>query len=87
MGKLTPERRVLLVVVLLIAAFLSAGQAITFAWLSAFPERASQLESLEIRFWAYAAISVTLVAIAVTLIVKLVRNRKNGTHIRGVTKN
>jgi hypothetical protein len=60
-------------VVLLLAAFLAAGQAITFAWLSSFPERASQLESLEIKFWSYAAVSVALVAIDLALLVRLIK--------------
>jgi hypothetical protein len=44
-----------------VATFFSLGQAITFAWLSAFPEQASRLESLAWRFWSYAALSLVLV--------------------------
>jgi len=63
-------------VALLLVAFLAVGQAITFAWLSAFPERASQLESLEIKFWSYAAIAATLVLIDLGLFVRLLRQIK-----------
>lgn len=76
MWKLIPWRLVVLMVVLLLAAFLAVGQAITFAWLSAFPERASQLESLEIKFWSYAAVAVALVLIDLGLLVRLVRQIK-----------
>ena len=73
MWRFIPWRLVFLMVVLLLAAFLAAGQAITFAWLSSFPERASQLESLEIKFWSYAAVSVALVAIDLALLVRLIK--------------
>lgn len=76
MWKFVPLRLVFLIVGLLLAAFITAGQAITFVWLSAFPERASQLESLEIKFWIYAAISVALLIADVVLFVLLVRQFK-----------
>ena len=72
-----PWRLVFLIVGLLLAAFLAAGQAITFAWLSSFPERASQLESLEIKFWSYAVVSAVLVVIDLALFVYLVRQIKD----------
>jgi hypothetical protein len=56
---------------------LAAGQAITFAWLSAFPERAAQLDSLAIKFWSYAAVSVVLMVIDLGLLVRLVRQIKD----------
>lgn len=78
MWKLVPWRLVFLMVCLLLAAFLAVGQAITFAWLSAFPERASQLESLEIKFWSYAVVAAVLVIIDLGLLVRLVRQIKEG---------
>jgi len=72
-----PWRLVFLMVGLLLAAFLAAGQAITFAWLSSFPERASQLESLEIKFWSYAVVSAVLIVIDLALFVYLVRQIKD----------
>lgn len=60
-----------------LAAFLAAGQAVTFAWLSAFPERASQLESLEVKFWVYAIVSAILVIVDLVLLVRLVLQIKN----------
>ena len=77
MWKLIPWRLVFLMMGLLLVAFLAAGQAITFAWLSAFPERASQLDSLEIKFWSYAALSAALVIIDVGLLVRLIRQIKD----------
>ena len=71
-----PVRLAVFMVVLLVAALFAVGQAITFAWLSSFPERASNLESLEFRFWGYAAIAVALVLIDLGLLVRLVRQIK-----------
>lgn len=73
MQKIIPWRLVWLMIGLLLAAFLAAGQAITFAWLSAFPERASQLHTLEIKFWSYATLAVVLVIIDLGLLVRLIR--------------
>jgi TRAP-type C4-dicarboxylate transport system permease small subunit len=64
---------VFLMVFFLLAAFFAVGQAITAAWLSAFPERAAQLKSLEIKFWSYAAVAVVLVIIDLGLLVRMVR--------------
>ena len=55
------------------AAFLSIGQAITFTWLSALPEQAARLESLEWKFWIYAALSVVLVLVAINLVWLILR--------------
>jgi hypothetical protein len=79
MRKFGPWRLVFLMVGLLLAALFAAGQAVTFAWLSAFPERASQLESLEIKFWSYAAVSAALVIIDLVLLVALVRQINKDT--------
>lgn len=73
MWRFMPWRLVFLMMGLLLAAFLAAGQAITFAWLSSFPERASQLASLEIKFWTYAAVSAVLVVIDLGLLLRLIR--------------
>lgn len=62
-----------LLCVVAVAAFLSTGQAITFAWLSAFPEQASRLESLEWKFWIYAALSLVLVVVALKLVWLILR--------------
>ena len=73
MWKFAPWHRVLLMVVLLLVALFAVGQAITFAWLSAFPERASQLHELEVKFWSYIALAVVLVIIDLGLLVRFVR--------------
>lgn len=86
MWKFVPWRLVFLMVVLLLAAFLAVGQAITFAWLSAFPERASQLESLEIKFWSNAAVAAALVLIDLGLLVHLVRQIKDRRHCSNTAK-
>jgi membrane protein implicated in regulation of membrane protease activity len=76
MWKLIPWPLVRLIVGLLVVACLAAGQAITFAWLSSFPERATQLESLRIKFWSYASVSAVLVFIDVILVVRLTKRIK-----------
>lgn len=73
MWKQLPWPLVLVILGLLVAACLAAGQAITFAWLSSFPERATQLESLRIKFWSYASVSVVLVFIDAILVVRLIK--------------
>ena len=65
-----------LILALLLLAFLAAGQAITFAWLSSFPERASQLASLDIKFWIYATAAVVLVLIDLGLVVRWIGQDK-----------
>lgn len=77
MWKFVPWRLVLLIVGLLLVALFAAGQAVTVAWLSAFPERASQLEALEIKFWGYATLSAILVIIDLVLFVRLVKQIKD----------
>jgi H+/Cl- antiporter ClcA len=64
---------VVLVLLLLVAGLFSAGQALTFAWLSAFPDRAAQLPALEARFWAFVSLAVVSLSIAVFLVTRLVR--------------
>ena len=73
MWKIVPWRQVLLIFALLLVALFAAGQATTFAWLSAFPERVSQLESLRTRFWTYAVASAVLLVIDAVLLLNLVR--------------
>jgi hypothetical protein len=76
MWKLIPWRLVFVMVCVFLAALLAVGQAVTFAWLSSFPERAPQLESLEVKFWGYVAITTVLVIIDVGLLVRIVRQMK-----------
>jgi hypothetical protein len=46
----------------------SIGQATTFAWLSTSPAQAQRLESLQWKFWSYAALSLVLLAIELSLV-------------------
>jgi membrane protein implicated in regulation of membrane protease activity len=69
-----PWRFVFLILAILLLAFLAAGQAITFAWLSSFPERASQLASLEIKFWSYTILAAILTLVDLGLLVRLIRH-------------
>ena len=68
-------RLVLVMLALLAAAILAAGQAITIAWLSSFPERASQVSSLEKQFWMYAILSAVLFIIDLALLVLRMHKR------------
>jgi membrane protein implicated in regulation of membrane protease activity len=71
------QRLLFLILALLLLALVAAGQAITFAWLSSFPERASQFASLEIKFWRYTIVAVVLVLIDLVLLVRLIGQIKN----------
>ena len=85
-----PWRLVLLALGLALAAFLAAGQAVTFAWLSSFPERASQLQSLETKFWGFAALSVVLGAAALALfirVIKKINERRRRDRARSIKTN
>jgi len=46
------------VAALLITALLAAGQAVTFAWLSSFPERNAELGALRVKFWSSVCMSL-----------------------------
>mgnify|MGYP006376709789 CR=1 FL=1 len=56
--RLTSRAMLIVILCLLGLALFSAGQAVTFAWLSAFPDRVAQLESLTMKFWIYTSIAV-----------------------------
>lgn len=77
MREIAPWRQVLLIFAALLAALFAAGQAIAFAWLSAFPEQVSQLESLRTRFWTFAAASAFLLVFDAVLLLNLVRKIKS----------
>jgi H+/Cl- antiporter ClcA len=59
----------------LILMLWTAGQAVTIAWLSAFPERQSQLAAMEVKFWMYSVATVLLLAVVLAAVVALVRRR------------
>jgi hypothetical protein len=61
-------RLIALLCTVAVATLFSLGQAITFAWLSAFPEQASRLESLEWRFWSYAALALVLLVVDIRIV-------------------
>jgi len=76
---MTAWRLVFLMICLFFGALLAFGQAITFVWFSAFPERVSQLQSLAIKAWSLMAIAAILVIIDLALLVHLIRqvNKRN----------
>ncbi len=63
-------------ILLFVGMLFFAGQAITFAWLSAFPERIFQLESLTLKFWLYVVLSILCLIINLFLLMKIVISRK-----------
>lgn len=65
--------RVLIIIILFLVACFAAGQAITFAWISSFPEQTSRLESLEIKFWTYTIASIVLFVVDLILVIKGIR--------------
>ncbi len=54
---------------LLIGAAFAAGEALTVAWLSAFPERVSDLPAMRIKFWSLAIAAISLVLVALGLLI------------------
>lgn len=70
----------IVVVIFALIACLSVGQAITFAWLSSFPEHASRLDTLRIKFWVYMVIGLVafvLSGVGIVRIVKLTISKRN----------
>jgi hypothetical protein len=65
--------RIITIVALSTLALLSFGQAITLAWLSAFPSDDARLASLGFRFWTFVALGVVLGAADIYLMVCWVR--------------
>ncbi len=63
------------VAVLFLVMFFSIGQALTFTWLSSFPERAEQLPGLQIKFWIWSGVACFSLAINVFLIFSFFKNR------------
>jgi cytochrome c biogenesis protein CcdA len=59
----------------LLLAMYAMGQAVTFAWLSGFPERAFQLESLRSKVWGYGIGAIVLIAIDLILLVCLIKKK------------
>jgi hypothetical protein len=74
MHKFISWRLFFLICILPCAAFFSAAQAITYAWLSSFPEQASKLEYLNFKFWTFAAFSCVILAIELLFIFRFIRD-------------
>ena len=72
-----PWRLVVAIIAIFVLALFAAGQAVTFAWLSGFPERASQLPSLQLQFWSYAIASVILLLIDIVLTIYVLKKIRN----------
>lgn len=69
-------RSTLLVVALLLATLFFLGQAVTFAWLSTFPEQESRISLLRLRCWSYAALAVFSLVADVLCVVRLLKKQK-----------
>ena len=72
--------RLVAIVGIFLAGFFTANSAITVAWLSAFPQNASRLDSLEVQFWSYTTISASLFVLDLWVLVRTIGqiNRWNG---------
>jgi len=57
----------------LIVALLAIGQAVTLAWLSAFPAQQPRLASLEFRFWVFLILGLIALAVGAVAVVRAVR--------------
>ena len=62
----------------LIVALLGIGQAVTLAWLSAFPASESRLASLQFRFWVYLAIGLIALVVGAGAFLRWVRQQNGG---------
>lgn len=71
--KLRTWQLVLIGVLLFVLSCLAVGQAVTFAWLSNFPERAGQLRELQIKFWTYITLAAIFAITDLAIIVHLVK--------------
>lgn len=65
------------VVVLVLIALLSVGQAITLAWLSSFPEQAERIEVLKTKFWVYLFTAIVASIFSVIGIVRIIKLNLN----------
>ena len=65
--------RLVVLIGLFSVAIYAATTAITVAWLSAFPENTSRLDSLTIKFWSYAVVSAVLLVFDLWLLVRTIR--------------
>lgn len=57
-------------------ACVAAGNAVTFAWLSGFPERATTIPALQRKFWIWVVVSICLAIFDVVLFVALLLRRQ-----------
>lgn len=71
--------QVFLIIVLFLTSCWAVSQAVSFAWLSSFPEQASRLQSLEMKFWSYTVLSIVLFVIDI-IYIKRVLKRYNRDH-------
>jgi len=72
LDRLSSGTLVLLASACLVGIVLALGQATTYAWLSAFPNRAPQFDSLEWKFWTFVAIAGVLAFVDVVLFTVLI---------------
>jgi uncharacterized BrkB/YihY/UPF0761 family membrane protein len=86
LAQVRPYLFVLLVVGLLLAAFLSAMQAVTLMWISALSGSQSELASLRARFWPWAVVTVLLLSAGLWLAVRTIR-KSNRQDQLALTKN
>ena len=66
--------RLVVLIGLFLLALWAGGQAITLAWLSAFPANASRIDSLTIRFWSYAVVAIILFVFDLWLLVGTIKH-------------
>lgn len=69
----------LLALIILMLAFLALGQAITFAWLSGFPEQAPRIEVLKIKFWFYMIAALALVIVDSVIIYSYLKFKRRSS--------
>jgi uncharacterized BrkB/YihY/UPF0761 family membrane protein len=67
-----PQLSLLIIFLFLVCCF-SIGQAVTFSWLSNFPERATQLDKLQAKYWIWLIVGLIAAAIDLLVVVHLIK--------------
>jgi len=75
MSRLKRWQKLAIAVLAAVAAFFCVGQAVTFSWLSSFPERSERFAAYQIYFWGFGALAIFLVCISVYAIVSFFKSK------------
>lgn len=75
MNRLKRWQKMTVALLAAVAAFFCVGQAITFSWLSSFPERSERFAAYQTYFWGYGALAIFLVGVSICAFVLFLRHK------------